>query len=295
MKSQTLFATALLAGLTMIGGQTPASADTTKPTLYIIGDSTVHNPRRGLKGWGDAIGAYFDPNKITVENDAVPGRSSRSYLTEGKWDKVLEKLKAGDFVMMQFGHNDGGPVSGEKASGRASLHGMGDQMETVTDAKTGKTLDVHSYGWYMKNYAETAKAKGALPILVSPIPRNMPSAEGKFGADKSSYSAWSEQVAKAANVPFVGLNAAVVDKYNVIGAPTVKATYFPGDHTHTSPAGAELNAQCVIDCLKALPNNPLAPYFSATPPVVTLPAPVAAPAPVASPASTTAPAPTSAQ
>jgi lysophospholipase L1-like esterase len=132
---------------------------------------------------------------------------------------------------------------------------------------------VHSYGWYMKNYAETAKAKGALPILVSPIPRNMPSAEGKFGADTSSYSAWSEQVAKAENVPFVALNAAVVDKYNAIGAATVKAAYFPGDHTHTSPAGAELNAQCVIECLKALQPNPLAAYLSSTPPVVTLPAP----------------------
>ncbi len=248
---------------------------TAKPTLYIIGDSTVHNPGKGLKGWGDVIGAYFDPSKINVENDAVPGRSSRSYLTEGKWDNVVAKLKTGDFVMMQFGHNDGGPVSGEKASGRASLHGTGDQTEKATDAKTGQTLDVHTYGWYMKNYAETAKAKGALPILVSPIPRNMPSAEGKFGADKTSYSAWSEQIAKSENVPFVALNAAVVDKYNVIGAATVKAAYFPGDHTHTSPAGAELNAQCVIECLKALPTNPLAAYLSANPPVVALPAPAA--------------------
>jgi len=249
-----------------------------KPTIYIIGDSTVHNPGKGLKGWGDAIGAYFDPAKIAVENDAIPGRSSRTYLSEGHWDKVLAKLKPGDFVFMQFGHNDGGAVSGDKATGRASLKGTGDQMESATDPKTGATIDVHTYGWYLKNYAETAKAKGALPILVSPIPRNIPSSEGKFGADKSSFSAWSEEIAKTENVPFVGLNAAVVAKYNVIGAETVKASYFPGDHTHTSPAGAELNAQCVIDCLKALPTNPLAAFLSPNPPVVTLPTPAAAPA-----------------
>src|SRR6187401_1083482 len=82
-----------------------------KPTLYIIGDSTVKNGAGtgggGLWGWGDFIAAYFDTTKIAIENDARGGTSSRTFQTTGLWDRVLTKLKPGDFVIMQFGHNDG--------------------------------------------------------------------------------------------------------------------------------------------------------------------------------------------
>ena len=236
----------------------------TKPTLYIIGDSTVHNPSADLKGWGDVIGADFDSNKINVENDALGGRSSRTFLTEGHWDPIKAKLKSGDFVLMQFGHNDGGAVSGDKATGRATLKGIGDETQDATD-KAGQPITVHTYGWYMKRYAEDAKAKGGMPILVSPIPRNMPSADGKYGrTTDSSYGGWASAVAKAEGVPFIDLNNQVAAKYDALGFDKVKAAYFPGDHTHTSPAGALLNATSVVECLKALPTDPLAPYLLPT-------------------------------
>src|SRR5262245_18252182 len=74
-----------------------------KPVLYLIGDSTVKNNTRGQVGWGSAIGRYFDSAKIRVENRALGGRSSRSYLREGLWNKVAADLQRGDFVIMQFG------------------------------------------------------------------------------------------------------------------------------------------------------------------------------------------------
>ena len=91
----------------------PAPAQDAKiPTLWLIGDSTVKNGRGdgagSLWGWGDLLAPHFDTDKIRVVNRALGGRSSRSFLTEGLWDKVLADVEPGDFVMMQFGHNDGG-------------------------------------------------------------------------------------------------------------------------------------------------------------------------------------------
>src|SRR6218665_3021381 len=85
-----------------------------KPTLYIIGDSTVKNGdgsgKNGQMGWGTLIDAYFDTNKISIRNHAIGGRSSRTFITEGRWDKILATLQKGDYVIMQFGHNDASPL-----------------------------------------------------------------------------------------------------------------------------------------------------------------------------------------
>ena len=95
-----------------------------KPVFYIIGDSTVKNGSGSstnlLQGWGSFIADYFDTSKITVENDAIGGRSSRTFLTDGRWDKILTTLQKGDYVIMQFGHNDGGPLD-DTARARESL------------------------------------------------------------------------------------------------------------------------------------------------------------------------------
>ena len=72
------------------------------PTLFLIGDSTVNNSGHGLQGWGTPIAYFFDTNKIRVENHAIGGRSSRSFLTEGRWDKVLTELKPGDFLVYRM-------------------------------------------------------------------------------------------------------------------------------------------------------------------------------------------------
>src|SRR5882762_9392761 len=82
--------------------------DAAKPTLFLIGDSTMNNSTKGQMGWGRSIANHFDTNRITVLNKARGGRSSRTYFTEGLWDEVAAQLKPGDFVLMQFGHNDNG-------------------------------------------------------------------------------------------------------------------------------------------------------------------------------------------
>jgi lysophospholipase L1-like esterase len=229
-----------------------------KPTLYIIGDSTVKNHTPELEGWGDPIASYFDSSKIDVKNCALGGRSSRTFLTEGLWDKVVQDLKPGDFVLMQFGHNDGGSI---KTSYRASLKGTGDETEDIVNPKTNLKETVHSYGWYMTKYVTDAKAKGALPIVLSPIPRNIWSPDNHVGRNTNDYGKWAADVAKAQSVPFVDLNGIIADKYDALGPDKVKAQFFPKDHTHTNPAGAELNASCVVEGLKGLKDDPLAPYL----------------------------------
>src|SRR4051812_19809930 len=95
-----------------------------KPVFYIIGDSTVRNGdgsgKSQLWGWGSVISSYFDTSKISVQNHAIGGRSSRTFLTEGRWDKIMATLKEGDYVIMQFGHNDGGPLD-DTARARGSI------------------------------------------------------------------------------------------------------------------------------------------------------------------------------
>ena len=78
-----------------------------KPTLYIIGDSTVRNNNRPQCGWGEMINEFLDTTQISISNKAMAGRSTRTFINEGRWDKILLTLKPGDFVIIQFGHNEG--------------------------------------------------------------------------------------------------------------------------------------------------------------------------------------------
>ena len=260
----TLFALlAVLAVFTSLVMPSRTTAAARLPTLCIIGDSTVKNHTAGLEGWGDPIGAYFDKSKIVVVNHALGGRSSRTFLTEGLWDKALADLKPGDFVLMQFGHNDGGSP---RTSDRASLKGVGEETQSVVNPKTNVTETIHSYGWYLRKYIADAKAKGATAIVLSPIPRNIWSAGGKVARSGADYGLWAAQAAKSGGALFVDLNAIIADKYDALGPDKVKA-YFPGDHTHTSPSGAEMNAGAVVEGLKGLKDCPLVAFLASTPPV----------------------------
>lgn len=230
-------------------------------TLFIIGDSTVKNDSKGLEGWGTAIAADFDPAKINVVNRARGGRSSRTFLTEGLWAQVLDQLKPGDFVLMQFGHNDGGEIARGNRP-RASLKGIGDEAVAVTVEMTGQPEVVHTYGWYLRQFIEGAKSRGATPIVLSPVPRDMWK-NGRVIRNMGDYGSWARAVAEQEGVAFVDLNAIIAQRYDELGADKVRAAYFPGDHTHTSPAGAALNAASVIAGLKGLKACGLCAYLSA--------------------------------
>jgi lysophospholipase L1-like esterase len=229
------------------------------PTLLIIGDSTVKNSSNGLQGWGDAIGAFFDETKIRIENRARGGRSSRTYVTEGLWDQVLNEIQPGDFVLMQFGHNDGGAVN-DASRARGSLRGTGDQVEEIDNLQTKKHEVVHTFGWYMKKYVTDTKMRGATPIVLSPIPRNMWK-EGQVIRASSDYGQWAAEVAHSQGVFFIDLNEIVARQYEALGPLKVKEMYFLEDHTHTTPVGAQLNAVSVVEGLRALKNCPLAAFL----------------------------------
>ena len=106
----------------------------TLPILFIVGDSTVHNPGKGERGWGDVIGKSFDPNKIRVENHALGGRSSRTFITQGYWDMILAAAKPGDFVLIQMGHNDGGALNEEAPGSKYPLRARHDPGPRRRDA-----------------------------------------------------------------------------------------------------------------------------------------------------------------
>lgn len=233
-----------------------------KPTLYIIGDSTVKNGTKGQKGWGEVIGEHFDWAKITVANHAIGGRSSRTFLTEGRWGKIMDDLKPGDFVIMQFGHNDGGALD-DPARARGSIRGVGEETREIDNPITKKRETVHTYGWYLRKYIADAKSKNATPIVCSPVPRNIWK-DGKVARASNDYGKWAGEVAKSEGVAFLDLNEIIAKHLETLGEEKVKDLFY-GDHTHTSPAGAKLNAASVVEGARELPNAPLTRFLEATP------------------------------
>jgi rhamnogalacturonan acetylesterase len=230
-----------------------------RPALYIIGDSTVRNANKETWGWGTPVAELFDAAKIRVENNAMAGRSTRTFLSEGRWDKVLQSLKPGDFVMMQFGHNDGSPPDTTKAGRRGVLRDIGEETKVLT-WPDGKVETVHTYGWYLRKFVQDAKAKGATPIVISMIPRNQ-FKNGKVLRAADGFGKWAAEVAKQEKVYFLDLNRIVADKYDAMGGEQVKA-FFPGDHTHTNLEGAKFNALSVIEGIKEIKDCPLNQYLT---------------------------------
>ena len=228
-----------------------------KPVFYIIGDSTVRNGdgtgKGNLWGWGNFIADYFDTTQIKIENNALGGRSSRTFITEGRWDKILTTLKKGDYVIMQFGHNDASPLD-DTARARGTIRGTGDESKEIYNPIMKKNEVVYTYGYYIRKYIRDIKAKGATPIVCSLIPRNNWK-EGKVVRSTDSYQKWAEQVAKEEGAYFIDLNNIIAEKYDAIGPEAVKA-FFPTDNTHTDKKGAQLNALLVIEALKKInPEN----------------------------------------
>lgn len=229
-----------------------------KPTVYLIGDSTVNNSSENFVGWGNVIGEFFDQSKVNVVNKARGGRSSRTFFTENLWQKVLDELKPGDYVLMQFGHNDGGAVDREKF--RGSLRGTGEETQTITGAD-GKPEIVHTYGWYLRRFVGDAKAKGATAIILSPVPRNVWK-NGRVERASENYGRWAREVAAAEKIYFIDLNEITALKYEQTGAEKVGAVYFTEkDHTHTSAAGARVNAESVVEGIRRLKKLGLRKYL----------------------------------
>jgi rhamnogalacturonan acetylesterase len=233
-----------------------------KPVLYIIGDSTVKNgngkTENLLQGWGSFLAGSFDTTRINIENHAIGGRSSRTFITEGRWDKILTNLEKGDYVIMQFGHNDSGPLD-DTARARGTIKGIGDDSTEIYNPIRKQKEVVHTYGWYMRKFVNDAKAKGAITIVCSPIPRN-DWKNGKVVRSDNSYALWAKQVAEETGAGFIDLNNLLGNEYEKLGKEKT-STFFPKEHTHTNKEGALFNAGIVVQGIKDLIHCDLKKYL----------------------------------
>jgi len=238
-------------------------ANTNLPSLFLIGDSTVRNGRGdgggGQWGWGDELAPFFDTSKINVVNRALGGTTSRTFYRDF-WPRTLALIKSGDFVLMQFGTN-GGQIN-DASRARGELHGIGDETQDITNLVTKKFETVHTFGWYEMKMVAEARAKSATAMICSLIPRNA-WRDGKTArSGTNSASGWAAEAARAANAPFIDLNEIIARQYDSLGQEKVKKLFVANAGPHTSLAGAQTNAVCVVSGLKALKENPLAKYFS---------------------------------
>lgn len=252
-----------------------SKANASLPTLYLVGDSTMKNGTPGQKGWGDEISRYFDPARINVVNEAIGGRSSRTYRNEGRWDALLGMIGKGDFVVIQFGHNDSGPINEPMpvtaaTRARGTIKGTGEETRDIDNVLTKKHEVVHSFGWYMRNYVTDTKSKGAIPIVMSPVPRNS-FKDGKVPrSTPNNYGDWSRKSAEAAGGIFVDHNEIIAKGLERMGPEKTSLLFGfkPGTHPpqkdglHSNAEGAAFNARCAVAGLKGIPGNPLNGCFS---------------------------------
>ena len=232
---------------------TPASPDL--PTLFLVGDSTVKCGTKGQRGWGEELGKYFDPAKVNVVNHAIGGRSSRTFITEGRWAATLGMMKPGDVVIIQFGHNDGGKINDDSRA-RGSIRGTGDETEEIDNILTKKHEVVRTYGSYLRQYLADARARGATPYLCTQVPRKTWDASGlRIGRPSDGTVVWAKRVAAEEQATLLDLHETVAEAYDEIG-PDAVSPLFADAHTHTTVEGADFTARRVVGLLAGLPDSP---------------------------------------
>lgn len=232
----------------------PMPHDPSLPTIWTIGDSTVRcgvnatgDDRPGQWGWGTPFVGYFDPKKANVVNRAVGGTTSASFYN-AQWKQMIDLVKKGDVVILQFGTN----------SGRGELPGIGDDTQTAA-GRDGQPSTSHTFGYYIRQFIADARAKGATPVVCSLIPRNNRGQDGKITRSASSQAGWARDVADAEKADFIDLNELVARKYDALDKAAVDALF--SGSPHTSWTGAIVNAETVISGLKALKTDPAAAYY----------------------------------
>ena len=212
--------------------------------IHLIGDSTMadkpgspeENPERG---WGQLLPEFFEES-IEIHNYAVNGRSTRSFIDEGRWDEVLQALRPGDYVFIQFGHND------QKVHDPARY-----------------TNPWSSYRHNLERFVRETREKGAKPLLLTSIVRRHFNEDGTLIDTHGAYPAVVREVADAMEVPFIDMLFLTEQVVEALGPEASKELYVwaaPGvypylpdgkeDDTHLSLKGARRYAGLVADALK---------------------------------------------
>ena len=213
-----------------------------KPSLYIAGDSTAqtYDPDKAYPqaGWGQVAADYFTDD-INIINRSIGGRSLKSYNNDGRLDRILTEIYPGDYVVIQFGHNDGS-----------------DKPERYISVEDFKTL-------LEEKYIGEIEKRGGIPIILTPTPHYSPDENGQFAPTILDYSAAAMEVAEKCGVIGIDAQQLIVDRWNELGAEKVKTFYFinePGesvaypegtdDHTHFKEAGAKEVAKVIINGIR---------------------------------------------
>lgn len=236
MKKLFLFALLLL-GFTI--------APKKKIKIYLIGDSTMceYEPQRTpLTGWGMPFKYFFD-STVVEDNRARGGRSTRTFLSEGRWQPIADSLHEGDYVFMQFGHND-----------EAKEEKYKDRYTPVPDYKTN-----------LIKFINETRAKKATPVIITPVSRMRFDKDGKQQETHVEYTAACHEVAKELNVALIDLDKKSRDLYNQLGEENTKLLFMqlqPGEHpfypdgqkdnTHFNEYGARRIAELVLSGIKEL-------------------------------------------
>jgi lysophospholipase L1-like esterase len=217
---------------------------TQKLTIYTIGDSTMankdtaeNNPERG---WGQMLSQFFD-DRVTIDNRALNGRSTKSFIDEGQWKKVLDSLKTGDYVFIQFGHNDSKPDSARH-----------------TDPRT-------TYRANLIRFIKETQTKGAHPVLFTSIVRRKFDSDGNLTDTHGDYLLVVRELAKEMNVPIIDLEQKTRKVVEQLGPEESKKLYMwiepgvseritknPKDDTHLNISGATQVAKLAVEGIKEL-------------------------------------------
>jgi lysophospholipase L1-like esterase len=196
------------------------------PTIYLLGDSTVcDQPLEPYNSWGQMLPRFFKAG-VAIANHAESGESLRSSLGARRLDKVLSVMKPGDYLFIQYGHND------EKEKGE----GVG--------AFTTYKAD-------LKKFVDGARQHGGLPVLVTPVQRRTFDKDGKITNSHGDYPEAVRQLAKELNVPLIDLNAMSKQLYEAWGVEPSKLAFAPNDNTHHNNYGSYELAKCIVEGIKA--------------------------------------------
>ncbi|MGG3466298.1 rhamnogalacturonan acetylesterase [Neobacillus pocheonensis] len=222
-------------------------------TVYLAGDSTVANYPKTWEpkaGWGQMIAAMFDEHVI-VKNVAVPGRSSKSFIKEGRLSRILNQIHKGDYLLIQFGHND----------------------EKIEDP-TRYTDPTTTYKSYLKQYIDGSRKRGAIPVLVTPVERRQFSRDNQALATHGQYPDAMREVGREEKVAVIDLNKKSRELFQQQGPVKTKELFLfldagvnhnflrgVKDNTHFQEKGAYMMARLVVMEIKAQ-KLPLQMYIS---------------------------------
>jgi lysophospholipase L1-like esterase len=195
------------------------------PTLFLLGDSTVADqPLEPYNSWGQMLPRFFKPG-IAIANHSESGESLRSSLSARRLDKVLSLMKSGDYLLIQYGHND------EKEKGE----GIGAFTTYKTD---------------LKHFVAETRKRGGIPVLITPVQRRTFDAQAKITNSHGDYPEAVRQAAKELSVPLIDLHAMSSKLYEAWGPENSKRAFAPNDGTHHNNYGSYELARCIVEGIR---------------------------------------------